>query len=149
MHPSGRSSYWRAIWWISELAVGQILGATGCGRKDQEGQQRPTMSAQRLFSGYLRLWSLTNLLRISIGFNKGTGLVGSTLDAGSVVNSVLLPLLILAAGVLPRHWSIAAAAMVLRALTNLMKGSMMSNSQMWATQMDGSVLIALALCLAA
>ena len=107
------------------------------------------MSAQRLFSGYLRLWSLTNLLRISIGFNKGTGLVGSTLDAGSVVNSVLLPLLILAAGVLPRHWSIAAAAMVLRALTNLMKGSMMSNSQMWATQMDGSVLIALALCLAA
>ena len=94
------------------------------------------------FTAYMRLWCITNLLRISIGMNAGTGLVGSTLDRGAI----FLPGLVLAAGVLPSRWSgaLPAAALTVRALTNLAKGAMMSNSQMWATQMDAALLVALA-----
>jgi hypothetical protein len=94
-----------------------------------------------VFSAYVRLWALVNLLRIHIGMNAGTGLVGSTLDRGALV----LPILICAAGMWPRRLAGALPfmAMLVRALTNLAKGSMMSNSQMWATQMDAAVMLAL------
>ena len=92
--------------------------------------------ARNLLGAYMLLWSLVNLLRISIGLNQGTGLVGSTLDQGAVLNSLLLPLVIGAAGVWPTFCAgaLPVAAMVLRATTNLAKGSFMSNSQMWATR---------------
>ena len=102
-------------------------------------------SGRRVFSAYLRLWSAANLLRISIGFNAGTGLVGSTLDMNTFSLS-LLPALVVLAGVMPSSCSgvLPFAAMTVRAATNLMKGSMMSNSQMWATQMDAAIMIAMA-----
>ena len=74
---------------------------------------------RRVFSAYLRLWSAANLLRISIGFNAGTGLVGSTLDMNTFLS--LLPctspwgVMRLVLRVLP------FAAMTVRAATNLMK----------------------------
>ena len=96
-----------------------------------------------VLAAYVRLWSVANLLRIHIGLNAGTGLVGSTLDRGAVV----LPLLVLAAAILPSRCSGAMPfiAMLVRALTNIAKGSMMSNSQMWATQMDAALLVAIAI----
>ena len=99
---------------------------------------------RRVFSAYLRLWSMANLLRISIGFNAGTGLVGSTLDMNALT-LVTLPFLIALAGFMPSSYAgtLPFVAMLARALTNLAKGSMMSNSQMWATQMDFAVMIAL------
>ena len=99
---------------------------------------------QTPFAAYLLLWSAANLLRIQVGFNAGTGLVGSTMDRGAL----LLPLLVLGAGLFPTRGAGALpfAAMLVRALTNLAKGSFMSNSQMWATQMDAAVLCALATC---
>ena len=99
----------------------------------------------KVLSAYMLLWTCTNLLRISIGFNQGTGLVGSTLDAGSAINSIILPALVLLAGVCPSRCAGALpfAALLLRALTNIAKGSMMSNSQMWATQMDAALALAL------
>lgn len=102
----------------------------------------------RVLSAYFLLWSCTNLLRLQIGMNVGTGLVGSTLDHGKALNSIMLPLLILAAGIWPARCSglLPFAAMLMRALTNLAKGSMMSNSQMWATQMDAALMIALVSC---
>ena len=97
---------------------------------------RSAAPATRPFTAYLHMWSLCNLLRISVAFNVGTGLVGSTLDRGAL----LLPVLILFAGLFPARLAGAApfAALVTRALTNLLKGSMMSNSQLWATQMDAA-----------
>ena len=97
----------------------------------------------RPFTIYMRLWCIVNLLRISIGLNAGTGLVGSTLDKGAL----FLPLIVLAAGVFPSRCSgaIPFAAMLVRALTNIYKGAFMSNSQMWATQMDAALMLALAM----
>ena len=102
---------------------------------------RTTMA--RPFTIYMRLWCIVNLLRISIGLNAGTGLVGSTLDKGAL----FLPLIVLAAGVFPSRCSgaIPFAAMLVRALTNIYKGAFMSNSQMWATQMDAALMLALAM----
>lgn len=102
------------------------------------------MTAARPFSAYLHLWSLANLLRISVAWNAGTGLVGSTLDKGAVA----LPILILLSGSCPARWSGALpfAALFVRAATNMVKGSMMSNSQMWATQMDAALLLTLLTC---
>jgi hypothetical protein len=99
----------------------------------------------RPLTAYMHLWSLVNLLRISVAFNAGTGLVGSTLDKGALV----LPLLILLAGCFPQRFSgvLPFAALLMRALTNLIKGSLMSNSQLWATQMDAAVLIAMTSCI--
>ena len=99
----------------------------------------------RPLTAYMHLWSLVNLLRISVAFNAGTGLVGSTLDKGAL----FLPLLILLAGCFPQRFSgvLPFAALLMRALTNLIKGSMMSNSQLWATQMDAAVLIAMTSCI--
>ena len=100
----------------------------------------------KVLDAYMLLWMCTNLLRISIGFNQGTGLVGSTLDAGSAVNSLILPALVLVAGICPSRCAGAFpfVALLMRALTNIAKGSMMSNSQMWATQMDAALALALA-----
>ena len=103
---------------------------------------KPIPSPPRPFSSYLLLWTVANLLRIQVGFNTGTGLVGSTMDRGALA----LPLLVLVAGLVPARWPVPFAAMAVRALTNLAKGSFMSNSQMWATQMDAAVLLALAAC---
>ena len=103
---------------------------------------KPIPSPPRPFSSYLLLWTVANLLRIQVGFNTGTGLVGSTMDRGALA----LPLLVLVAGLVPARWPVPFAAMAVRALTNLAKGSFMSNSQMWATQMDTAVLLALAAC---
>ena len=97
----------------------------------------------RMLAAYLRLWTAANVLRIAIGLNAGTGLVGSTLDKGALV----LPALVLAAGIWPSHCSggLTCMALALRALTNIAKGAFMSNSQMWATQMDAALLSALGL----
>ena len=103
---------------------------------------RPIPSPPRPLSSYLLLWTVANLLRIHVGFNAGTGLVGSTMDRGALA----LPLLVLVAGLFPSRWPLPFAAMATRALTNLAKGSFMSNSQMWATQMDAAVLFALGEC---
>merc|ERR550514_1295378 len=88
---------------------------------------------------------IANLLRMQVGYNIGTALAGSTLDR----NAILLPLLILAAGIWPARSGgmLPFLALLARALTNLAKGAMMSNSQMWATQMDTALLIAIAGCM--
>ena len=52
---------------------------------------KPIPSPPRPFSSYLLLWTVANLLRIQVGFNTGTGLVGSTMDRGALA----LPLLVL------------------------------------------------------
>ena len=97
---------------------------------------------RRVFSAYMLLWTVANILRIHIGLNAGTGLVGSTMDRGAL----LLPALVLAAGLWPAQCSgvVPFAALLVRAVTNIAKGSFMSNSQMWATQMDAAILVALA-----
>ena len=103
-----------------------------------------TTPGQRPFSAYLRLWAIANLLRISIGLNAGTGLVGSTLDA-NFFSLATLPALVALAGLVPARWSgaLPLVALVARAATNAAKGSMMSNSQMWATQMDAALVLSL------
>ncbi|EOD11968.1 hypothetical protein EMIHUDRAFT_446031, partial [Emiliania huxleyi CCMP1516] len=103
-----------------------------------------TTPGQRPFSAYVRLWAIANLLRISIGLNAGTGLVGSTLDA-NFFSLATLPALVALAGLVPARWSgaLPLVALVARAATNAAKGSMMSNSQMWATQMDAALVLSL------
>ena len=51
-------------------------------------------------------------------------------------------LIVVAAGLFPARWfgALPFSAMLVRALTNIYKGAFMSNSQMWATQMEMAIL---------
>ena len=91
---------------------------------------------------YVRLWAVANLLRIHVGYAASTALRGSQLDRYSVV----LPLIIVLAALWPtrRAGQLTFVALALRAITNIAKGSHMSNSQLWATQHDLALLLALA-----
>lgn len=102
---------------------------------------RMTAPTRRVLSTYVRLWSVANLLRTHVGYSNGTALVGSTLDQ----QYVFLPLLVLAAGIAPSDCSgmLTVIALCSRAVTNFAKGSFMSNSQVWATQMDLALLFSI------
>ena len=91
---------------------------------------------------YVRLWAIANLLRIHVGYAASTALRGSQLDRYSVA----LPLIIVSAALWPtrRAGQLTFVALALRAITNIAKGSHMSNSQLWATQHDLALLLALA-----
>ena len=90
---------------------------------------------------YVRLWAVANLLRIHVGYAASTALRGSQLDRYSVA----LPAIIVLAALWPtrRAGQLTFVALALRAITNIAKGSHMSNSQLWATQHDLALLLAL------
>ena len=101
-----------------------------------------TNATARPLTIYVRLWAVANLLRIHVGYAASTALRGSQLDRYSVA----LPLIIILAALWPtrRAGQLTFVALALRAITNIAKGSHMSNSQLWATQHDVALLLALA-----
>ena len=100
-----------------------------------------TDATTRPLTIYVRLWAIANLLRIHVGYAASTALRGSQLDRYSVA----LPLIIVLAALWPtrRAGQLTFVALALRAITNIAKGSHMSNSQLWATQHDLALLLAL------
>ena len=101
-----------------------------------------TDATARPLTIYVRLWAVANLLRIHVGYAASTALRGSQLDRYSVA----LPAIIVLAALWPtrRAGQLTFVALALRAITNIAKGSHMSNSQLWATQHDLALLLALA-----
>ena len=104
----------------------------------------------RELSEYMRLWAAANILRVVSGFAPGTALVGASMDWSAATRLPFQPVFALialfaAAGAFPHKCAgvLPGAALLARAASNLRKGSYAANSQIWATQMDTALLLAL------
>ena len=95
--------------------------------------------AQGLLAPYVRLWCVSNALRIASGTSAATALGDALAGQPTAVLLGLLTLL----GLFPTSPPLLATTLLARAVSNLAKGAALGNSQTWGTLTDLSLLGAL------
>ena len=99
-------------------------------RHTQEPDEPRATSHLPVLSVYVRLWAASTLLRIVMATGRGDPLS---------VPLKLLTMLVFCAALIPRRAPVVAAALALRVVLFFTVGGPLSNSQVWAMNLDLTV----------